>query len=229
MLPKIVDDFLSLFYPASCFACQAPLVSGEEMLCVSCIAHLPYTDYHHFTENKVADSFAGRVPLVQATSFLHFYKGGKTQAILHQLKYRNQPELGVFLGKMAARKYETTGFFKRIDGIIPIPLHPKKRAKRGYNQAEQLAKGIAVSTQKPLWPQNLVRTTNTTTQTRKSRFARWLNVETVFEVRDMTELKGKHLLIVDDVLTTGATIEAAATKLLAVNGVSLSVFTLAHA
>jgi ComF family protein len=229
MLPKIVDDFVNLFYPTTCFACSTPLVSGEEKLCISCLATLPYTDYHVLKENKVARTFVGRVPFEDAASLLHFYKGGKTQALLHQLKYKNQPELGIYLGKLAATYYKEEGFFQHIQGLLPVPLHPDKLAKRGYNQATQLAKGMACIWGIPVIENALVRTTATSTQTKKNRFERWLNVETVFEISNSSSLAHKHLLLIDDVLTTGATLEACAVKLLAVNGVNLSMFTLAHA
>ncbi len=171
----------------------------------------------------------GRVPFKMASSLLHFYKGGKTQELLHQLKYKDQPELGVYLGNLAAQYYQKVGFFEQVDVLIPIPLHPEKLAKRGYNQAEQLAIGISSATKLPVYSEAIRRVTATSTQTKKSRFERWLNVESVFEVAQSDQLENKHLLLVDDVLTTGATLEACAVKLLAVNGVNLSMFTLAHA
>lgn len=229
MLPKIVDDFINLFYPNTCFACATPLLNGETMICLPCLAHLPYTDYHVFLDNKVSRTFMGRVPFKMAASLLHFHKKGKTQALLHQLKYKNQPNLGVYLGNLAANYYDKVGFFNSIDAILPIPLHPKKLAKRGYNQAAVIAQGISEVIEKPVLENTLLRTINTSTQTKKSRFERWQNVETVFEVSQPNLLINKHLLLVDDVLTTGATIEACAVKLLAIKGVTLSMFTLAYA
>ncbi len=223
-----LDDFVNLFYPKTCFGCGAPLLGGEHMLCIPCLAALPFTDYHNFNDNKVANVFMGRVPFQRAAALLHFYKGGRVQQLLHHLKYNNQPELGVYLGEMAAQNYQPVGFFKTVDFLAPIPLHPKKMDKRGYNQSEEIVKGVSKITGVPI-ATNLIRTENNATQTRKGRFDRWLNVETVFEVQYPTELENKHILLVDDVLTTGSTIEAAATKLLAVNGVRLSMLTLATA
>lgn len=224
----VLDDFVNLFYPKTCFGCGAPLVSEEHMLCLPCLAALPFTDYHNFNDNKVANVFMGRVHFQRAAALLHFYKGGRVQQLLHHLKYSHQPELGVYLGAMAAQYYQPVGFFKTVDFLVPIPLHPKKLAKRGYNQSEEIVKGMHYITNVPIMDK-LIRTENNATQTRKGRFDRWLNVETVFAVQNPKALENKHLLLVDDVLTTGSTIEAAATKLLAINGVRLSMLTLATA
>ena len=167
---------------------------------------------------------------VEEVAALMFYKkGNRVQHILHQLKYNGRKEIGANLGEYYGKKLRDEIRFQDIDGIIPIPLHPKKLRKRGYNQSEWIANGLARGMGRDVWTDVLVRTQFTDTQTRKSRFSRWENVKEVFAVQHPEKIKGKHLLVCDDVLTTGATMEAAIQQLLTIDGVKVSVVTLATA
>ena len=227
VLHSFFESLLNLCYPSSCAGCRQPLVDKEEILCANCLLDLPRTDFHLAASNPVSDSFLGRNPIDKASAYLHFEKGGMVQNMLHQLKYNNQPEVGVFLGRMAG--YELAPFFEDIDLLIPVPLHPKKLKKRGYNQAEQVARGISEATNISYDGENLMRTEFTETQTLKGRFDRWLNVKTVFQLQNPSALSEKKLLLVDDVLTTGSTMEGCLSVLEGISGAKLSAFALAFA
>jgi len=173
--------------------------------------------------------FLGRVQVENVGSFLFYRKGNQVQKILHHLKYSGGKEIGAFLGNMYGIQLVQNEQWKTIDMIIPIPLHKKKEKKRGYNQSEWIAKGLSAGMQIPYNTKLLIRTEFTETQTKKNRFSRWKNVEEVFQLTDIEVLRNKHVLICDDVLTTGATLEAAIHKLLATPSVKVSVATLATA
>jgi len=225
MLSKILD----LFYPQLCFACEeVPLMKGTS-ICTSCEYKIRPTEYHLREENPVSERFWGRVKLERATSAFSFMKGGLLQNLIHKLKYENKPQIGVELGRMYAAMLLEDDFWKSVDYIIPVPLHPKKRHERGYNQAELWAMGLSEGLGVDWTDQFLVRRDYTETQTKKSRMERFQNVENAFEVPDGTKIEGKHLLIVDDVLTTGATLEACALTLLKVPNVSISIACIALA
>jgi competence protein ComFC len=229
---RIIDyfrDFSRLFFPDNCAACGNILVTNEETICTSCLYHIPKTNYHTRPDNPVSEVFWGRTRIEKATSFFFFHKSTHYQHIIHNLKYRGNKDVGILMGRYFATDLKDNDFHSDIDMIVPVPLHPKKLRLRGYNQSEMIARGIADVWKIELNPQSLKRTTFTETQTRKSRIDRWLNVESVFEVADPETIKGKHILLVDDVLTTGATLEACANALLKVDGVKVSVATLAYA
>jgi len=225
----LFDDLISLFYPRLCAGCGIPLVKGEELLCLNCLADLPRTNYHLDQENPVFQIFIGRVNITLATAFCRFDKGGRLQHILHQLKYKGNCEVGHRMGILFGYDLIQNPLYQDIDVIIPVPLHPLKERKRGYNQSVEICKGLSESMQKPLITQNLVREVHSDSQTRKGRFERWENVSGIFSVKNATPLIGKHLLIVDDVVTTGATLEACCEPLLKIKGVKVSIATLACA
>lgn len=220
---------LSLFYPHLCIGCQNILQANELHLCLDCLLHLPETGYHLCRSNPLEEIFAGRVPVEQIWCFLHYKKGSRVQHLLHALKYKGNKEVGSYLAELYTRKLLQTDCLKEIDLILPIPLHPKKQRLRGYNQSEWIAKGISQISHIPYSTQHLLRTTFTETQTRKKRFSRWRNVKDVFQIEHEEELRHKHILVCDDVLTTGATTEAAIRKILEVEGTRVSVLTLAVA
>jgi ComF family protein len=226
---QIIQNFLSFFYPRCCLGCQKTLLQDENRLCLHCFTHLPETNYHLFQDNPINYMFLGRVKVELAAALLFYKKGNMTQHILHHFKYKGDKEIGEILGYYYGQKLQQAEPYKAIDLILPIPLHPKKEQKRGYNQSEWLAKGLSHAMQIPYYNNILIRSTFTDTQTKKSRFSRWTNVKEVFQVIQPDILQHKHILLCDDVLTTGATMEAAITKLIEVKGVKVSVVGLALA
>lgn len=191
--------------------------------------NLPRTKLYAYNDNPVEKLFWGKIPLERATSFLYYRKGSDLRYLLYRLKYHGQKEIGEVMGRYMATEMLPSGFFSDIDVIVPIPLHPRKQRLRGYNQSEWIARGISAVTALPLDIHSVIRCKNTATQTRKTTFERWENVDGTFTVRFPERVVGKHLLIVDDVLTTGATIVACASALAEVEGVRISVLTLAVA
>lgn len=224
-----LSSFLSLLFPRCCVVCGRPLAKGEECLCTMCNINLPRTDYHLREDNPVEKLFWGKIPLERATSFFFYRKGSDFRQILHQLKYGGQKGIGAIMGRYMAAELLESGFFEGVDVILPVPLHKKKQQIRGYNQSEWIARGIAAVTGIPIDTESVVRRKNTETQTRKSSLERWENVEGIFELHHAESLTGKHILIVDDVLTTGATTVECASCLTDIEGIRISVLTLAMA
>ncbi|MCE8587427.1 ComF family protein [Bacteroides fragilis] len=223
-------SFWSLLFPRCCVVCGSPLSRGEECLCTCCNINLPRTGFHLRKDNPLECLFWGRIPgLKRASSFLFYRKGSDFRRILHLLKYGGYKELGEVMGRYMAAELSSGGFFDGVDMIIPVPLHRKKQKLRGYNQSEWIARGIASVTGIPLCAECMIREKNTETQTRKSTFERWENVEGIFRLCDTVHFEGKHVLLVDDVLTTGATTVACASAFAGVSGIRISVLTLAVA
>ncbi len=225
----MLHDFITLIFPQVCAACGKSLYKNEHSICTYCAYHLPQTDFHLDVENPVAKMFWGRVNIHSAAAFYNFGKGGRVQRLVHHLKYRGQKEIGTTLGKLYGYDLRNNELFNTIEVIIPVPLHRLKKKKRGYNQSEFFAEGLAESMKANTDFKSLVRVKASETQTRKSRFNRWKNVETVFHLTNTENLKDKHILLVDDVITTGATLEACAQMLLQIPGVKVSVATIAYA
>lgn len=224
-----IDDFIALFYPRCCFACNRALVKGEELLCTGCLTELPKTAYHRWSDNPVKHRLAGRLPLVFAFAFLKFRKGGVVQSLLHELKYNNRPEIGVRIGKLYGEELLSAGFDNQFDLIIPVPLHRSRQRKRGYNQSAKFAEGLSDSLGVP-WEDSIsVRMSATTTQTRKGRMERWQNVTGAFSTAGSAKIDGKRILLVDDVITTGATLEACGQHLISNQCSSLSIACIAEA
>ena len=222
-------DFVSLIFPELCQACAKSLYRNEELICADCLYHLPYTDFHLQLDNAVAQQFWGRVNLEAASALLYFSKGSRVQNLMHQLKYKNKPEVGVYLGKLAGKRLQENPVFSAADVIIPVPLHQQKQLKRGYNQSLSFAEGLSEKLSIPVLVDNLIRTISTESQTKKSRILRYENMKEVFAVKNLTELTGKHILLVDDIITTGATLEACCGVLLEVPGVRISIASIAVA
>ncbi|MFO7369570.1 MAG: ComF family protein [Bacteroidales bacterium] len=227
MLKKLGGGLLHLIYPRTCAACGNILLNNEKVLCLSCYAELPRTRFHNNPENEVARLFWGRVLLRNATSFIFFNKDSNYRKILHELKYKDQRQVGHEMGRLFGLELRDTPF-SQADMIIPVPLHPAKQRKRGYNQSELIAEGVSQVLSIPVRNNLISRKMKTATQTRKNRFDRWLNVKDTFQVQDIAALNDNHILLVDDVITTGATIEACAGSILANCQVSLSVISLAY-
>jgi ComF family protein len=228
-LNDYLQDFSSLIYPNLCICCNESLVKQEQHFCTRCAIGLPRTYYHLASMNPIEQLFWGRVKIENATSFFLFQKGSKYQKLLHHLKYRGNQDVGAVLGRMLGADCAEVNYFGDIDYIVPVPLHPRKKRKRGYNQSEAISEGLRVSLQKELIPTNLKRRYNSSTQTRKGRFERWENVRDLFVQKDPAIFEGKHILLVDDVVTTGSTLEACAQAVLKSEGAKVSIATLAFA
>jgi ComF family protein len=205
------------------------LYRHEMILCTACRSDLPLARFHDDPQNRVEQLFFGRVPLHAASSYLLFDRSGVVQRMLHRLKYKNDLDLGVELGCMMARDIKRSQRFKDLDLLVPVPLHPRKLHRRGYNQSAVLAEGMGRIFGLPTSEEGLVRTESTTTQTKKGRLARWMNVKEAFQVKSPEEFSGRHVLLVDDVVTTGATIESCVQVLATVPDIRISLYTAACA
>lgn len=222
-------SFIDLFYPSVCAACGRSLFQWEQVVCLHCRTLLPKTGYEKQAENPLATSFHGRVRFKAVTACYFFSKDGKVQHLIHELKYKGNADAGVFLGEELGKTLVEAPLFQGIDYLVPVPLHPKRERQRGYNQSLMIAQGVASVTGIPVGERFLVRSVNTATQTHKSKEDRWRNVKDIFTLRHAEALEGKSVLLIDDVLTTGATLEACALTLLAVPGITLSCATAACA
>ncbi|NDV47168.1 ComF family protein [Paludibacter sp. 221] len=222
-------DLLNLMYPAVCLVCGRLLVGEERCLCLECLHNMPKTNYHLQDDNPVEERLWGKVPIQRGSSFFFFQKGSSFQKILHCLKYKNDTEVGLVLGKFAGIDLLQSPDFATVDVIVPVPLHPKKLKKRGYNQSEWIGKGLSEAMNKPQNTESLIRVRENVSQTQKSVYERYENTEGIFELKDKNTFEGKHILLVDDVLTTGSTLEACAKALLQTKDIKISVFTLAIA
>ncbi|MFT2009695.1 ComF family protein [Pontibacter sp. 13R65] len=225
-------DLLSLLFPRICHACKGVLTRGEKFICTDCNVRLPYTAYHLYggtAENALLKRFWGKVPVRFAFAYLHFMAKGRVQRLLHELKYRGAQELGDHLGYRYGSLLSDHQYREQLDLVLPVPLHHSKLCKRGYNQSDSFAQGLARAMQLPWSQQVLERTVHTATQTKKGRLERWQNVENIFMVREPALVQGKRILLVDDVMTTGATLEACALALLAAGCEEVSVATIAAA
>ena len=225
----MLADFIALFFPRYCFSCHGPLARGEASICSPCAINLPRTHYHKDSENPVFRKFYGLVPVEHAFGYLHFTKQGSVQKLLHHLKYDNRPEIGLQLGRWYGNELRMAKLHEAWDIILPIPLHPAKKRKRGYNQSDGFAQGLGEILEIPHATDILRRTRKTDTQTKKNREERYQNMAAVFEVVHPPDLKGKRVLLVDDVVTTGATLQACGEAILAAKAHSLSVAALAVA
>lgn len=228
-LTQTIKGLERLIFPELCASCSQSLFQNEQAICSRCIRKFPVSYYHQNSQNPVMKSFWGRVPLQFASSHFIFRKGTAIQELLHAIKYGNRPDAARVAGKLMGQELIKHPWFVDVDVLLPIPLHPAKEKKRGYNQSEELCKGLAFVTQKKSMSRQLIRSENTETQTKKGRFQRWENVEYVFKLSSPDELINKHVLLVDDVITTGATIEACAQLLLTIDRIKVSVLSLAHA
>jgi len=222
-------DFAALLFPELCQACGESLVAGEELICTDCRFSLPFTNFHLKADNIVAQQFWGKLNAEAVYALCYFVKGGKMQHLMHQFKYKGMQKIGNILGNIAGEQLALNPVFQTVDFIIPVPLHKNRLRKRGYNQSTCFAEGISEKIHAPVIENNLVRVKATETQTHRSRFSRFENMQEVFMVDDPEKLKNKHVLLVDDVVTTGSTLEACGTELLKVEGLKLSIATIAYA
>jgi ComF family protein len=226
---KILKDFVSLIYPPLCIVCKSVLMNQEDHICTSCHYNLPRTNFHLYPENSLAEEFWGRVYIENAAALYYFEKGGKGQKILHEIKYRKNRKLAFYLGEVYGKELLDNGKFTDADIIVPVPLHHARQKKRGFNQSEWFARGLSSIMAKPLSADNLTRILDTESQTKKSRIDRWDNVRSSFRVLFPGKFENRHIILVDDVVTTGATLDACATLLKGINGTKVSILALAFA
>ncbi len=227
-LQKINTAIQHLLYPHFCSGCGVDFISKKEFLCAKCNSLLPLTQFSHIPFNPIEKMLIGRLPVHAAGSMYYFTKLSLLQHLLVQLKYNNNKEAGNFLGMQLGNLLKSSNRFDAIDCIIPLPLHPKKMYQRGYNQADLIADGMACVWPKLVLKEAVSRIIHTNSQTHESRISRWENMEGVFQVTNATAIEGKHVLLIDDVITTGASLEACGTAILAVPGTRLSIATVAY-
>jgi ComF family protein len=228
-IKEIASHLLDVIYPSNCIGCSDIVNNAEkDLLCTKCMAALPETDYHEVINNAFYMKMNGRLPLVQAISLYFMSKGSVTHNIIHEIKYRGNKEYAYDLGAYYGEILKASNSFIMPDILIPVPLHKSKLSKRGFNQSEYFANGLAESLQIPLDIKSVIKGENTESQTKKSKLNRLKNVDEIFEVVEVTTLNGKHIAIVDDVMTTGATIESCADIILKnCKNVNISLITLA--
>ena len=224
-----LNDLFDLLFPDLCVVCGNNLLKNEQHICMICLHNIPKTNFHLLKDNSIEKRFWGKVPIFRSTAFFYFQKGSPFQKLLHCLKYKGNKEIGEVLGKYAAVDLLESPDFATVDIIIPVPLHPKKYKQRGYNQSEWIGNGISIILAKPQDTNSLVRVHENTTQTKKNVYERYENTDGIFNLSDKETLRGKHVLLVDDVLTTGSTLEACIKALLDIEGIRISVFALAVA
>ncbi len=229
-LNDLVDDFLSLLFPRICYGCGEHLLRNEKLICTKCYVSIPRTDFHLQEDNPVSRLFWGRCRIEKAAAFSYYTKGSRVRKIIHAIKYDGVKELGEEMGKIYGEALMENGFFNDIDVLVPVPLHPVRQRKRGFNQSELICNGISKVAAIPVNTSVLKRVSFSGTQTKRSRYDRWLNVEGIFRINDTESLCfiGKHILLVDDVITTGSTIESCVEELSKIDDIRVSVIALGY-
>lgn len=229
-LLDVSEPFLSFLFPKLCVSCQKDFSQKDEELCISCDLKMPKTDFHLRKDNPFTERLRGRFSFYNGAAYFFFKKGGHAQDLIHAIKYDDRPNAAMMIGEKFGQRLNNSPYFKDVDMIVPVPMHPAKQKLRGYNQAAMFGLGLSNVMEIPMFEHGLVKKRQTTSQTkRRGRFSRWENVVEVFDIPELSKKKfaGKHVLLVDDVLTTGATIEACAEQLLKAEGIKLSVATMA--
>lgn len=222
----MVINLLNLFFPRVCLGCKAYLMDNETYVCTSCRHELPITNYHLDSNDALKNVFYGRVKLENATALLHFSKKGIVQQLMHNLKYRGHQEIGIFLGEWLGEELKTNNNYQTIDVVVPVPLHISKLRKRGYNQVTKFGQAIAKAMDKEYNDKVLQKTLATKTQVFKDRLLRTSGNAATFTISENRTFIGKHILLVDDIVTTGATVESCANALLKIEGVKISLATM---
>lgn len=225
---QFLKDIFYVFYPNLCINCETTLLQNEKFLCTFCKNDLPIIDDNEHINVTLMSTFYGRIPVEKVRSFLYYQKDGITQKLIHQLKYKNQPEIGVFIGEWFGSNLVEMNVFEDIDYIVPVPLHPKKQRKRGYNQVTLFGETLSKMLDIEYKANVLIRSSTTKTQTLKQRFERFSDSNTKFKLANTIIFENKHVLLIDDVITTGATIEACANELLKTKNITISVATMAY-
>lgn len=228
-LNQLIQSFLSLFYPKLCVICQAPLLEPEEHLCLACSLNLPKTGYHRSPMNRSHERFSGKYSLEKASSFFYYNKEGTGQKIITEVKYKGNIRFGYYLGSYIAKEMQSSGFFDGIDYLIPVPLHRRKKRERGFNQTEVLVRGIAAVVNIAPDTSSLIKKRSNASQTKKNVYSRWLNTQDIYLLKGKEKFVNKHILLVDDVLTTGATLMACIQCFHDIPGIRISILTVAIA
>ncbi|MGB0390098.1 MAG: ComF family protein [Salibacteraceae bacterium] len=228
-LTSLLTDFMALLYPQICIGCKDVLHQSEDTICFECSIDMPRTYFENKKGNPVERLFWFKTKIEEATSGYFFSKKSRIQNMIHAFKYHGNDQSAIYLGELLGNVLRKSSRFKSVDYIIPVPLHPKKLEQRGYNQAEKIAIGVSRVLEVPILTNCLIRTTANDTQTKKSIFNRWENVKTIFEVKNPNHVKNKHILLLDDVITSGSTIEAGAQKIIDCENTKVSVASLAVA
>lgn len=229
MVQSLLSDLANLFYPLRCVGCGADVYTKASPICITCFNDMPRTGFSGINVNPIEKIFFGRLPLIFAHSELYFSKSGIVQQLIHELKYKGNQEIGEYMGTLIGQSLELGKGPMCCDYLVPLPLHQSKQFRRGYNQAEVICKGISVRTGIPILSKAVVRCRSTETQTKKKRTERWQNVDGSFSILEGCKMEGKKILLIDDVLTTGATLEACGRALLQIPGIQLAIATLAFA
>lgn len=225
----MLQSVINLFFPKVCYACHDLLNDNEQDICTDCRNNLPVTNFHFNDDDTVLKVFYGRVKIEHATALLRFEKKGMVQQLIHGLKYKGQEKIGVFLGDWLGGELKTVQAYEDIDVVIPVPLHKKKLKKRGYNQVSKFGQQIAAALNVPYIDQVLLKETNTESQVLKKRLARWNDNNELFTLQNKNTIANKHILLVDDLITTGATMEACITILNQAENIKISVASMAIA
>lgn len=228
MITSLSRSLLHIFYPHLCAGCGNNSLHEDQLLCTRCTNDLPLTGFHYFPDNPVENIFRGRIPVTSATAWLYFTKDSSTQRLIHLLKYKNRQEIGIHFGRKLGKALITCGRFDDIDLLVPLPLFAARERKRGYNQAAVICKGISDSMGLPVNTRIISRSLQGGTQTQRTRIERWQNITGGFVLNDPSSIEGKHVLLVDDVITTGATLEACGQELLKAEKTRLSIVALAY-
>jgi ComF family protein len=225
---RLLKDFFHLFYPKLCTVCEDKLVANETTICTLCRHDLPLTGFLDYKNNKVTQTFYGRILIEKAFSLLFYRKKGNTQKLIHDLKYKGNEEIGLFFGNWLGAILKENNEFKTIDYIMPVPLHPKKLRERGYNQVTKFGKTVSKHLEIIYLEDYLIRISSTKTQTFKARFERFNNIDTKFLLTNPSFFDNKNILLIDDVITTGATLEACAKEFLKSKNCTVSILTMAY-
>jgi competence protein ComFC len=224
----LLKDIFHLFYPNLCTICSQHLVENETVICTFCRHDLPLTNFTDFSENKVTQTFYGSFLLEKAFSLLFYRKKGSTQKLIHDLKYKGNEEIAIFFGNWIGEILKENQEFKTVDYIVPVPLHPKKLRERGYNQVTKFGEQLYHHLQIPFIENNLARISSSNTQTFKARFERFRNLNTTFLLQNPSFFNDKHILLIDDVITTGATLAACAKEFEKSKNCKISILTMAY-
>jgi ComF family protein len=227
-IKNIIGGISHLFFPHTCAGCGNDLITPEQLLCIQCLNQLPFTGFELHADNPVEKNFWGRLPIMNAMSLLYFTKDSVLQNLMHQFKYKGRKEIGMYFGNLMGQKISASPRFGDVDALIPLPLFANKEKIRGYNQSAILCDSISETLLKPVLKKTVIRSIATGTQTHKNRIERWQNINGKFQVINLEQLQNKHILLIDDIITTGATLEACAEELMQAQNVKISIATVAY-